>query len=74
MNDLITLKEVVLFLTDIDSPLGDLCHSILSDKSFPYHDIDEAWEYLNNMKRKSGKDIDEPIRRLKTVYRTIAKS
>lgn len=68
-----TLKDTIIFLSNCDSPLGDLCGDILNDKKFPYYSTEKAWEYLN--KKRKGKDyLDEPIRRLKTIYSTIENS
>lgn len=70
---MVTLKDVVEFLKDIDSPLGDLCYDILKDKNFPFENVESSWRYLNL--KRYGKDyLDEPIRRLKTIYSTIVRS
>lgn len=67
------LKNIIVYLKDIDTPLGNLCGDILEDNNFPFEDIDKAWEYLNNI-RKGNDYLDEPIRRLKTIYKTIENS
>lgn len=72
-TDIPSLLDVVQFLSWCDTPLGDLCHDILSVDDFPFDNTENAWEYLNNI--RIGKDyLDEPIRRLKTIYSTIYKS
>jgi hypothetical protein len=72
-TDIPSLLDVVKFLSWCDTPLGDLCHDILSVDDFPFDNTENAWEYLNNI--RIGKDyLDEPIRRLKTIYSTIYKS
>lgn len=72
-TDIPSLKDTILFLSNCDTVLGDLCHDILRDEYFPFDNAEEAWEYLN--KKRIGKDyLDEPIRRLKTIFSTIYKS
>lgn len=69
----ITFKDIVIFLQNLDTPLGDLCYDILNDINFPFYDTEKIWEYLNNIRK--GKDyLDDPIRRLKTIYSTIERS
>lgn len=69
-----TLKEVIVFLSTVDTPLGYLCSDILSFKNFPYDDIEKAWAYLNHYNIKNDDYFNDPIRRLKTVYSTIIRS
>jgi hypothetical protein len=74
-NSIPSLKETVLFLSKCDTPLGDLCKDMIEDENnIHWNDIDETWWYLNEMKNKYGNHLDEPIRRLKTIYSTIYKS
>jgi len=74
-NDIPSLKETIEFLTNCDTPLGDLCRDILDTQhNFNLDDIEETWDYLNKMLYKYGNHLDEPIRRLKTIYKTIYKS
>lgn len=74
-NDIPSLKEVIVFLSNCDTPLGDLCNDILDNENDFYLDnIDETWWYLNELKKQHGSHLDEPIRRLKTIYSTIYKS
>lgn len=70
----ISLYDIVKFLKNLDTPLGDLCSDIIKDENFPFDNIELAWIYLNNIKNSKGNYLDEPIRRLKTVYSTIVKS
>lgn len=73
--DIPSLKEVIVFLSNCDTPLGDLCNDILrNEKDFHFDDIEETWWYLNELKKQHGSHLDEPIRRLKTIYSTIYKS
>ncbi len=72
-TDIPSLKDTILFLSNCDTVLGDLCNDILSDKNFPFDNTDDAWEYLNNI-RIGRNHLDEPIRRLKTIFSTIYKS
>ena len=68
-----SLEQLIKFLSICDTPLGDLCNDIIRDENFPYNDAELAWHYLNSI--RIGKDyLDEPIRRLKTIYSTIYKS
>ena len=70
-----SLKETIIFLSKCDTPLGDLCNDILdNEKDFYLDNIEETWWYLNDLKKKYGNHLDEPIRRLKTIYSTIYKS
>lgn len=74
-NKVPSLKETILFLSKCDTPLGDLCNDILDNKEdFHFNNIEETWWYLNELKNQYGNHLDEPIRRLKTIYSTIYKS
>lgn len=68
------LYETLLFLTNCDSPLGDLCKDMIEDENVHFDNIEETWWYLNTLIEKHGKYLDEPIRRLKTIYSTIYRS
>jgi hypothetical protein len=68
----LTFKDIVLFLSNEDSIIGDLCVDMLDDKNFNWDwSDDEKFNYLNAMKRQHGNHLAEPIRRLKTIYQTI---
>lgn len=70
-----SLFETVLFLSTCDTPLGDLCKDMIDDNTYIHFDnIDETWWYLNTLIEKHGKHLDEPVRRLKTIYSTIYRS
>ena len=74
-TDIPSLKETILFLSKCDTPLGDLCKDILDkENEFDFDDIEITWHKLNEIKIKYGNHLDEPIRRLKTIYSTIYKS
>lgn len=74
-ENLYTFKEIVLFLSKEDSIIGDLCIDLLSDKNFNWDWDDEAkYEYLNALIFRHGHHLDEPIRRLKTIWQTIKRA
>ena len=72
MKRIPTIKETAQFLSNCDTPLGDLCREMLNDKYFPFYDIKAAWAYLNEL------IIDDyyadSIRRFKTIYNSIKNS
>lgn len=74
-TDIPSLRETMVFLSKCDTPLGDLCNDILNNgKYFHLDNIEETWWYLNELKKQYGNHLDEPIRRLKTIYSTIYNS
>lgn len=74
-TDIPSLKETIIFLSKCNTPLGDLCNDILDTQNlFDFNNVEEVWRKLNNIKLQHGDYLDEPIRRLKTIYMTIYKS
>lgn len=71
----LSFKDIVLFLSKEDSIIGDLCLDMLDDKKFNWDWTDEeTYNYLNTMRIQCGDHLDEPIRRLKTIYQTIKRA
>jgi len=71
----LSFKDIVLFLSNEDSIIGDLCLDMLDDKKFNWNWTDEeTYSYLNTMRIQHGDHLDEPIRRLKTIYQTIKRA
>ena len=71
----LSFKDIVLFLSKEDSIIGDLCLDMLDDKKFNWDWTDEeTYSYLNTMRIQYGDHLDEPIRRLKTIYQTIKRA
>lgn len=64
-----SIKEIAQVFKDLDSPLGDLCSDIVSDKDFPEND-ENGFHYLYDV--SIGKEyLDDPIFRLKIIYLAI---
>lgn len=68
----LTFKDIVLFLSNEDSIIGDLCVDMLDDKNFNWDWSDEEkFNYLNTLRFQHGNHLTEPIKRLKIIYQTI---
>jgi hypothetical protein len=75
MQTLLSFKDIVVFLSNEDSVIGDLCIDLLDDSKFDFNQQDEViYNYLNNLVRTNGNHLDEPVRRLKTIYQTIKRA
>lgn len=66
-------KELVVFLKDLDSPLGDLCTDILDDKTFP---IDNEKEALSRVAFLGSyyTYLKDPVTELIAIYKKINKT
>lgn len=67
-----SLKEITMFLSNCDSPLGDLCNDMLDPTGeINFNDEKEALWYLNNVVAKRGDYIAEPIKAFTKIYKLI---
>ena len=72
MKEKITYKELVNFLSQIESPLGDLCKDLLDDDNFlKYRSDEKIISYLESLWSEHGNYLHEPIFRLKMIYDCI---
>lgn len=67
-----SLKELVLFLSNCDSPLGDLCNDMLSSTGNIHFDKPkEALIYLNNVISIRHPYTKDPIKALEKIYKLM---
>lgn len=66
-----SIREIVTFLSNCDTPLGDLCNDMLSDNDFQFNSFKETWKILSK-KVKQYDYLKRPCRDFRKICEIIS--